>query len=199
MTIRVRKNTETRRQEIIQAVLDIIGQKGMHSLSTQNIADAVQLSTGALFRHFRNLEEMFDAVVIHSTQLLERNFPTNDLPPLERIFTLAENRIETLRTNPGLAWLLRSEQAYLCFPSAAVNELRQMVTHTKTFMFKALQEGIKKGEIRNDIKAELLMIPLMGGIHQLIDLVINQQANNKVDEKSVLKSLKKLIVAEHPK
>lgn len=192
MTTRIRKSSETRKKEIIQAVLNIIGKQGINALATQTIADEVGLSSGALFRHFKNLEDLQRAVVKRSIELIAETFPDTSLDPLDRIFILANNRIKLLGANPGLAWLLRSEQAYLSFPHDSVNELRQMAKKTKKFMLKSLQDAAKTKQIRTDIEPDILIIPIMGSIHSLISMAGNsttKQPNTKI----VLKSLKRLI------
>ena len=59
MKIQTRKKTFERKKEIVEAVLRIIGERGLTSLSTKTISEEVGVTTGALFRHFPSLEEIF--------------------------------------------------------------------------------------------------------------------------------------------
>jgi len=56
-----RKTSAERQVEIIQAVLKIIGEQGFSSLKTNSIAAEVGISSGAIFRHFSSLENIFQA------------------------------------------------------------------------------------------------------------------------------------------
>lgn len=167
MATLTRKPTGERREEIVLAVLRIIGERGLTSLSTSSLAEEVGVTTGALFRHFNSREEILAEVVRHALARIEETFPDPALPPLQRLQQLAVNRVRLLSENPGLSWLLRSEQAYLELPEASVELLRGAVKRSRRFVLDALREGADRGEIRDDIEPELLLVPIMGTIHAL--------------------------------
>ena len=58
MSTTTRKPAAVRREEIARAVLRIIGERGLTSLTTSNLAAEVGLTTGALYRHFASREEI---------------------------------------------------------------------------------------------------------------------------------------------
>lgn len=167
MATLTRKPTSERREEIVQAVLRIIGERGLTSLSTSSLAEEVGVTTGALFRHFSSREEILAEVVRHALARIEETFPAPSLPPLERLRQLAISRVRLLSDNPGLSWLLRTEQAYLELPEASVELLRGVVKRSRRFLLDALREGAQRGEVRDDIEPELLLVPIMGTIHAL--------------------------------
>jgi len=167
MATLTRKPSSERREEIVLAVLRIIGERGLTSLSTSSLAEEVGVTTGALFRHFHSREEILAEVVRHALARIEETFPGDSLPPLERLRQLAINRVRLLSENPGLSWLLRSEQAYLELPEASVELLRDAVKRSRRFLLDALREGAQQGEIRDDIEPELLLVPILGTIHAL--------------------------------
>lgn len=167
MATLTRKPSSERREEIVLAVLRIIGERGLTSLSTSSLAEEVGVTTGALFRHFHSREEILAEVVRHALARIEETFPEDSLPPLERLRQLAINRVRLLSENPGLSWLLRSEQAYLELPEASVELLRDAVKRSRRFLLDALREGAEQGEIRDDIEPELLLVPILGTIHAL--------------------------------
>ena len=51
--------------------------------------------------------------------------------------------------DPGVAWVLRSEQAYLSLPVDAVARLRDLVKRSKRFVLTALRDGSADGTIRD--------------------------------------------------
>lgn len=170
MLTRTRKSSAERREEILGAVLEIIGTRGIAALSTSAIAEAVGLSTGALFRHFASLDDILTETTRHAVERLEGTFPDPGLPPLERIATLASNRVRTFGADPGLAWLVRSDQALLRLPDEAVKMLERIVDRSRRFIRDALVEGAGNGEIRGDIPPDVLMVPVMGTIHAAIGM-----------------------------
>lgn len=170
MSPRVRKPSAERREEIVRAALQIIGRRGLSSLTTAALAEAVGVTSGALFRHFASLEEILREVARWAVERIEETFPDPALPPLERLLGLARNRVRLLSTDPGLAWLLRSEQADRALPAEAVARLRELVRRSQRYLTDALREGAAQGSVRDDIEPELLLVPVMGTIHALVGM-----------------------------
>ena len=69
--MRVRKPAAERRQEITLAVLRIIGERGLTSLTTATLAEEVGVTTGALFRHFASFDEILRETVRHGIRRME--------------------------------------------------------------------------------------------------------------------------------
>lgn len=166
----IRKSSAVRREEIAVAVLRLIGERGIASLTTTTVAAEVGVTSGALFRHFRSREAMLQEAAQYALAKIESTFPDPDLPPLERLLAIAENRVRVVGADPGVAWVLRSEQAYLSLPADAVACLRGLVKRSKRFVLTALRDGCADGTIRTDIEPETLFVPVMGTIHALIGM-----------------------------
>lgn len=182
MAARTRKPSEERQREIVLAVLHIIGERGIASLTTANIAKEVGVTSGALFRHYDSLEDIFRAVLHYAQVTIETTFPDASLPPIERLFTFARNRIELLGASPGLAWIMRSEQAEGVFPADAVELLWDVTRRSKEFIEQALKQGVEDGVIRNDIDIEVLLILIMGTMHALIGIPGIRQVTSGTQE-----------------
>jgi len=165
-----RKSGAERREEIAQAVLRIIGERGLTTLTTATVADEVGVTSGALFRHFNSRDEMLDEAVTIALARIQETFPNPSLPPMERLLGLARNRIELFGSEPGIAWILRSDQAYLTLPAESVERLRSTVKRSKEFLLRAIRDGAKQGSIRSDIEPEILFITITGTIHTLIGM-----------------------------
>lgn len=168
MQTRTRKSRVERREEIARAVLRIIGERGLTTLTTANLAAEVGVTSGALYRHFASLDEILIETVRFGVERIEASFPDPAAPPLERLSRLADARVRLLRRDRGLAWLLRSDQAYLVLPEEAVRSLRDIVRRSRGFLLEALSEGAGDGSIRRDIEPEILLVTVLGTIHALI-------------------------------
>jgi AcrR family transcriptional regulator len=55
-----RKNTEIRREEALSLAMKIIHEEGIHSLTLRRVAEGLEISEAALFRHFKDKEEMIN-------------------------------------------------------------------------------------------------------------------------------------------
>jgi AcrR family transcriptional regulator len=166
-TTTIRRSGAARREEIAKTVLQIIGHRGLGALSTTTLAAEIGVTSGALFRHFASRDEMLEAAVHYALQRIDATFPAASLSPLERVMGLARNRVHLLGSEPGIAWLLRSEQAYLSLPPDAVSRLREAGARSRRFLVDALADGARTGSIRNDAEPEVLVVPVMGTIHAL--------------------------------
>ena len=162
-----RKPSAIRREEIALAILRIVGERGIAALSTTTLSEEVGMTSGALFRHFASREEMIQEAALRK---LESTFPDEGLPPLERLLALADNRVRTVGTDPGVNWMVGSDEACHHLPPATCRQLTELVERTKRFVLDALHEGATQGVIRQDIEPNVLFVPVMGTIHALIGM-----------------------------
>lgn len=191
-----RKPSAERRREICRAVLRIIGNRGLSSFTTTVLAEEVGVTSGALFRHFTSRDDILSETVRYGLEKIEGTFPDPTLPPLERLLALARARIRLLGADPGLSWLLRSEQVRLTVPEEAVDRLVQVVERSKAFILTALTEGAAEGSIRTDIEPEILMVPFMGTVHAIIGMEgVHRSTTGDLGERPerILKALVRLI------
>jgi AcrR family transcriptional regulator len=63
MAVRVRKSSEARREEILEAATFAFAQRGLHAASTEEIARRAGISQPYVFRLFGTKKELFEAVV----------------------------------------------------------------------------------------------------------------------------------------
>jgi len=165
---RTRKPGAERREEIARAVLRIVGERGLTELTTAAVAEEIGVTSGALFRHVASRDEMLEEAVRHAAARIEGTFPDPSLPPLDRLLGLARNRVRLLASEPGLAWLLLSEQAFLTLPAEAVDRLRGLAERSGRYLLEALREGVEKGVVRDDVEPEALLVIVKGAIHALV-------------------------------
>jgi AcrR family transcriptional regulator len=162
-----RKPGAERRAEIAKAVLRIVGEHGLTELTTAAVAGEIGVSSGALFRHVASRDEMLEEAVRHGEERIEATFPDPSLPPLDRLLGLARNRVRLFTEEPGLAWLLLSEQAFLTMPARAVHRLRGLAERSGRYLLDAIREGVEKGAVRDDVEPEALVVIVKGAIHAL--------------------------------
>ena len=55
-----RKDTQTRREEALTVAMTIIHSEGIHSLTLRRVAEGLGISEAALFRHFKDKEDLID-------------------------------------------------------------------------------------------------------------------------------------------
>jgi AcrR family transcriptional regulator len=159
-----RKTTDVRRIEIADAALSVVATRGIATLSTRVLADAVGLTTGALFKHFPTRDAMLLGMAERVSDLLQATYPDEALPPRERIDQLAQARLTLVSGSAGVLTLVLSEQFALALPDDALRVLREAIGKTHTFVTRAIRDGQADGSIRADVSAEALALLFMGAL-----------------------------------
>lgn len=57
-----KKSTRVRKEEIVQAALEVIGKKGVRALTIAAIAESAGMSEANVYRHFGGKDEIFSAL-----------------------------------------------------------------------------------------------------------------------------------------
>lgn len=163
----LRRTSEVRQVELIDAALHLIATRGIAALNTRSLAEHVGLSTGAIFRHFATLEALLDAVVARMEAVLASTYPPDSLPPRERLDRFVEARSAAIGQQVGILKLVQSEQLRLALPARASARLLSAVQKSRAFVLGCLREGQAAGEIRDDIDADVLAVVVMGTMQML--------------------------------
>ncbi len=188
----VRRTSEDRQLELIDAALHIIATRGIAALSTSGLAAHVGLTTGAIFRHFASLEALLDAVVARVEALLESTYPPPTLPAVERLERFIEARSTAVGSQLGILRLVLSEQFLLALPKRGSARLAACVQKTRTFVLECVREGQAAGTLRSDLPAKTLA-PIVMGTVQMLALSPSKARQRDTEARAVLGSLLALL------
>lgn len=87
--MRVVKQAEERRNEILDAADELFGQKGFDGTSTNDILEKVGIARGTLYHHFKSKEDIMDALIErYSVRLLgaaQETAADKSIPVVDRI------------------------------------------------------------------------------------------------------------------
>ncbi len=163
----LRRTTEARQAELIDAALHIIATRGIAALTTRSLAERVGLTSGAIFRHFASIDALIEAVVVRVESVMESTFPPSGLPPGERLDRFVEARSTAVGGQVGIMQLMLSEQFILALSEGGSARLAACAQKTRTFVLTCLREGQAAGWFRTDIDAGALVVVVMGTIQML--------------------------------
>jgi AcrR family transcriptional regulator len=184
-----RPQTE-RREQIAGAALRLLGRGGLDAVTAAALAREVRVTPGALFRHFATIDEIVVAAVERAAARLAATFPADGLAPAEWLRALARDRIALLREEPGIAWLLRSEQAPGALPRSAIGPLREAVLRSRTRIDAAIRRGVEEGRLRSDVPPAVLRAVFTAMIHSLTGPHgVAQRVGGLVDPEPLLSGL----------
>jgi len=151
----VRKSQAERREEIVDAALQLLGEVGLEGTTATRIAEAVGLTPGALYRHFDSRDAMLRAANEAASGRAMSWFDTSterEIPRrLQQLgsehFAWAKEHLSTI-VRPFFQALSFSQQA----------SLADVMTLPRIQMYPALlelaDEGKRQGTIRADVRSE---------------------------------------------
>lgn len=170
--MRSRKTTEIRREEILRAALFIVEQQGLDNLNTNAIAAVIQLVPSAIYRHFKNKEEIIAALIDFIGECLQQNLQqatTQEGTALERLKSLFELHVKLLQEEPAIPRIL-----YFLISSERNQELKKkMLAEIDAYVYetkKLLLQGKKAGEINPAVDVAAAAMMFLGMIQPLVIL-----------------------------
>lgn len=110
--IQRRMPTEERQNEIIRVAVELAAEKGVDSVTTQNMADAMKVTQGAIFKHFATKDDIWVAVMHWIREQLMKVLEkaaaeaTDPIDAVERMFFA---HIAFISKHPAIPRLLFSE------------------------------------------------------------------------------------------
>ncbi|HCY83560.1 MAG TPA: TetR/AcrR family transcriptional regulator [Desulfobacteraceae bacterium] len=145
--------TELRREQIIQAALDLIGIQGIQALSIVGIAERVGIVPSALYRHFKNKEEVLDGVLMLCKKRVLGNIAhvkkkTSD--PLEQLQCLLIRQTRMLSENRAIPHVVFSDGVYTGPPDRKAKVAEIMAAFLAGIQ-DIITEGQQMGTIRGDV------------------------------------------------
>ena len=180
--MRSRKTTEIRREEILRAALSIVEQQGLDNLNTNAIAAVIQLVPSAIYRHFKNKEEIIAALIDFIGERLQQNLQqatTQEGTTLERLKCLFELHVKLLQEEPAIPRML-----YFLISSERNQELKQkMLAEINAYVYetkKLLLQGKKAGEINQAVDVTAAAMMFLGMIQPLV--ILSQENKAVLDE-----------------
>ena len=150
------KPSEQRKQEIIDATLDLAASLGVKKVTTQAIADHVGIAQPTVFRHFKTRDAIFVAAISYIGEALFRNlaaFFSGAGPADERLHQLVRAQLKFISRNKGLPRLLFSDRLHLESPllKQAVQKIMNGYIQQVSRM---IREGQAAGLMRESLEVE---------------------------------------------
>ena len=159
--MRVVKDAEVRRNEILDAAEELFGSKGFDQTSTNDILDRVGIARGTLYYHFRSKEEILDAMIARMADRLiaeaAKVAGDRSMPLLERLpKTVLALNVDSSLGDEVMQQVHRPQNALL--HQKLEDRLLRGVIPLITLL---VEDGIGQGIFRTDYPreaAEMIMI-----------------------------------------
>ncbi|MFO7527288.1 MAG: TetR/AcrR family transcriptional regulator [Marinobacter sp.] len=162
--------TEKRKVETVEAVIKLCGIQNPSTLTTTDIANGVNLSQGALFKHFPNKGKLWEAVARWvANQMMEKVFKASEKykSPMKGLEAMFLAHMQFVSDKPGVPKLMLGE-----LQKPERTGARLIIEHVldsyRTQVKKLLEEGIRKEELRADLDIEAAATLYLGSIQGLV-------------------------------
>ncbi len=153
---------ETRRAQIVQAALRIIGSRGLGALTTAAIAKEVGISEANLYRHFKNKEEILNVMTEQIGAGLEENLKTVTTgSPVGRLKEIYRLHFEYIEKNDGIPRLVFSEELHMRLPHIRKKLLEKVNAYSRK-LSEIIKKGQKDGLIKEVVNPQAASMILIG-------------------------------------
>jgi AcrR family transcriptional regulator len=121
-----RPRTRERRQHLLDAARDLLRERGWHSVAIGDIGAAAGISGPAVYRHFKNKEELLVAALQHAADLLWSALPEGGAGvPQELLRAYVDSHARFVVENTDLVELWYQESRHLPEPARSAQRRLQ--------------------------------------------------------------------------
>ena len=160
----MKKELTTRQNEIVDAALRLIAEKGMRNLTIRHLSQALGVTDAALYYHFHDKVEIVQALVGRFEADADNIEPLHGWTAIEAALV---HRTELVLATPDLARVVFAEELFQGDPEVEQILFGMMQRHRK-IMLRHFKEAEDAGEIRSDIPDDTLFRMILGPLRLLI-------------------------------
>ena len=169
--VRKRQNTVLRRKQIIETLRKIIIKYGSEHVTVRRLAKEIGVSGGAIYRHFKSKREVLlflvDDIQENLVGGIEKSYPIQN--PLELLGKISRDLLSSIEQRKGVSFLVIAEIISLGDKrlNRKISEvLNSFLGHIK----QIISEGIKLGEIREDVNVDMAATTFFGMLQGLVTI-----------------------------
>jgi len=162
-----RRPTDVRQAQIVDAAMRIIASRGSRKFTAKLLGTEVGVTGGAIFRHFRTMDEIVEAVVGRIEEILFKDFPPEAADPIERLGIFFQNRVRAVVDNPHVSRLLLSDHLAQAGGKTQAKRLGEFKRRSRDFVLECLSEAQESGMLFGGVGPEEGTILVLGAIFAL--------------------------------
>ncbi|MAX06279.1 MAG: hypothetical protein CMD19_07645 [Flavobacteriales bacterium] len=190
-------NLTTRQIEIIDASKDLIGEKGLQTLTIRNLANKMSFSEPALYRHFRDKTEIIKALLLFHKRIIQDGvlkILDSEKTALAKFEEILKFKFAHIEKNPALVMVIFSETSFQ-YNSTLSKVVKKILEQRTKKIISLIKNGQREGSIRKDIDAVQLATIVLGGVRTTILSwkLSGFKTNLKLDGKKLRETLKILL------
>src|SRR5512133_2283431 len=161
-----KKSTRIRKEEIVQAALEVVGTKGIRALTISAIAASAGMSEANIYRHFSGKEEIFAALAEFIGEAVMGKSATiagGSRKPLEKLETIFFSHVSLISEHPGVPRFIFSDDIHLGHRDLADALALRIGNYIETIT-GVIAAGIVEGDLKPDLSPRETALTLLGMI-----------------------------------
>lgn len=156
--------TQIRQEQILQAALALLSERGLRGLNLAATARRIGVVPSAIYRHFSNKEALLSALIDMVASRLEQNVQeacdqTDDA--VERLHRLLNRHVELIRQNQGILRMVFSPEI-AGGSTRHKKQIHHMLTRYLQRIGQILQEGQRERKVRPDLDVGVTALLFVG-------------------------------------
>ncbi len=160
----------SRQQEIIDKSIEIIAEKGIQGLTIKNLANAINITEPAIYRHFSSKTEILLTMLNNLDEITfeftEKNLNKN-LPPIKTLEKILIAYFQTFAEHPYWVSVIFSDEIFKN-EEILSQKIHDILSAKEKTYVRIISKAQKEGEIRSDINKQHLVMMIMGSVRLLI-------------------------------
>ena len=161
----MKKDQGKRQNEILDAALHLIAEKGIRNLTIRHLSQAMHITDAALYYYFQDKLAIIQALVSRFEG--EADAVKDELHGWAAVEAALIHRTELVLATPDLARVVFAEELFQGDPEVEQILFGMMQRHRK-IMLRHFKEAEDAGEIRSDIPDDTLFRMILGPLRLLI-------------------------------
>lgn len=194
--MRIVKEADERKNEILDVAERLFGTKGFDGTSTTDILNEVGIARGTLYYHFKSKEDILDAMIQRMTGILVEKASgiaaRKNVPVLQRLTQM----MLALNVNNDLG---REIMAQVHKPQNALMHQKmqeRMLAGVTPVITALIEEGIAQGICRTDYPAEVAEMTLLYSNTVFDDLAVHSEEERRRKIAAFIYNLERLLGME---
>lgn len=164
------ETTSKRQHEIIEAAGKLLMGKGVKGVTTKNLAIEMGFSESALYRHFKNKEDIIVLLLDYlSANIKERldGIQNNNNTSSEKLLLIFQSQFRYFSENPHFIVAILSEGLF--DESDRINgAVMKIVTYKMQLIANIIDQGKENNEFKNDIPTSEIVHIIMGSFRMMM-------------------------------
>lgn len=161
-----KKSTRVRKEEIIQAALEVVGRNGVRTLTIAAIAASAGMSEANIYRHFSGKDDIYSAVAEFIGSSVMSNASAiagGSRKPLEKLETIYFSHVALIIEHPGIPRFVFSDDIHLGQRNLADTLTLRIGTYIETIT-GVIAAGIAEGDLKPGLSPRETALTLLGMI-----------------------------------